>query len=144
MANNLSQLEGTSWHVGYIKMAEDDKRRHKNWCKYYDDGFCNFNIDKCRGSSHCQHYIEVLQEPKEQKERIEEIKLPEKNLYLCGKFIVYYLEDKEIVHYEVGKNINADAPLTKKVYNSDVNRVFELNGARIKLVKKELICKIKK
>lgn len=67
-----------------------------------------------------------------------------KNSYLCGKFIVYYLETKEIVHYEIGKNINTDALLTKKVYNSDVNRIFELNGSRIKLVKKELICKIKK
>ena len=142
MANNLSQLEGTSWHLEYIKMSEDDKRRHKNWCKYYDEGFCNFNIDKCRRSSHCQHYVEATHKPKE--ERIEEIKLPVKKSYLCGKFIVYYFEEKKNVHYEVGKNINSDDPLTKQVYNSNVNRIFELNGSKIKLIKKELICKIKK
>ena len=133
--NNLSQLEGTSWHVGYIKMAEDDERRHKRWCKYYDDGFCDFNINKCRGSSHCPHYVEVPREPKEIKSKNDEVKLPVNNSYLCGKFIVYYLDDKEIVHYEIGKNISADAPLIKKVYNSDVNRVFELNGSKIKLIK---------
>ena len=144
MSNNLSQLEGTSWHVGYIKMSEDDERRHKSRCKYYDDGFCDYNINKCRGSSHCQHYREISLEKKEKTKLKEEIKMPIDNSFLSGKFIVYYLDDKEIVHYQIGKNINANAPLTKEVYNCDVNKIFELNGSKIKLIKKELVCKVRK
>lgn len=41
-----------------VTKKEDDVRRHKKKCKYYLDGFCNKNIIKCYGSTHCVYYRE--------------------------------------------------------------------------------------
>ena len=42
-----------------IVLMSDQIRRHKNWCKYYDQetGICEKRTEKCFGSAHCEHYI---------------------------------------------------------------------------------------
>lgn len=137
MRNNISQMEGTSWHVGYIKMSENDTKRHKSRCKYYNKEECDYYNYKCPGSSHCSQYRELVKKPGI-KRVDEQIKLPMSNIVLHGKFVVKYLEDNEIIEYEIGKNIGINAPLVKKIYNYNINSVFELNGSKIKLIKKEL------
>lgn len=59
------QLPDVPWHIGSPKMDENDKRRHKARCIYY-----NHETKKCRkidaeswmlrcgGSSHCRFYTE--------------------------------------------------------------------------------------
>ena len=37
-----------------------DARRHKHWCKYYEnDNHCSYSSSKCIGSSHCKYYTEI-------------------------------------------------------------------------------------
>ena len=54
----LSKNIGTSVHVGYMK--SNDKRRHKNWCIWFEKmgKFCKYFASKCVGSSHCEKYEE--------------------------------------------------------------------------------------
>jgi len=62
--NNHHRLPDTPWHIGYTKKDEDDPRRHKSRCYFYDDGNCKsiksnrFGV-KCTGSSHCMSYAET-------------------------------------------------------------------------------------
>lgn len=58
--DKLSERFGTPMHIGFLKMNEHDERRHKSRCKYYlkDEKCCDFYGEKCRGSSHCDKYLE--------------------------------------------------------------------------------------
>lgn len=64
----ISQLQGTPWHIEYLKKDEDDKeekRRHKNRCKFYKHyNNCKLiNIhDRCFGSNNCRDYEEKTKE----------------------------------------------------------------------------------
>lgn len=65
--SRLNERMGTPSHVEYLKMSEDDNRRHKARCADYDHktGKCmctkspNF-IMKCCGSARCDYYTENL------------------------------------------------------------------------------------
>ena len=52
------KLTGHPWHVGFLKMAEDDTRRHKRRCIYYVRENCCRKCGICVGSSHCSFYKE--------------------------------------------------------------------------------------
>jgi len=52
----VNQMTGTPWHLETLK--SNDSRRHKSNCGYYDNGYCKFYIESCRGSAHCDHYDE--------------------------------------------------------------------------------------
>lgn len=66
--NRLNERMGTPSHIEYLKMSEDDNRRHKARCADYDHktGKCmctkspNF-IMKCAGSSRCDYYSENIE-----------------------------------------------------------------------------------
>ncbi len=54
----LSKHIGTPVHVNYLK--SNDGRRHKARCIYYCKATqkCEYFIDKCKGSAHCEKYEE--------------------------------------------------------------------------------------
>ena len=57
------KLSGHPWHVGYLKMDEDDTRRHKKRCRYFlrdesHKNYCQKISGNCFGSSHCPYYKE--------------------------------------------------------------------------------------
>ena len=52
------KLTGHPWHVGYLKMDEDDTRRHKRRCIYYLQNNNCRKCGMCGGSSHCSFYKE--------------------------------------------------------------------------------------
>lgn len=54
----LSKNIGTPVHVGYMK--SNDKRRHKNWCIWFEKvgKICKYFASKCPGSSRCEKYEE--------------------------------------------------------------------------------------
>lgn len=52
---NLSKMQDTKWHIGYVTKATDDPRGDKRRCVYYRDGMCQ-GLVKCPGSSHCRDY----------------------------------------------------------------------------------------
>ena len=52
-----SSLQGTPWHSEYLK-TNDEVRRHKTRCIYYNKGNCEKRYTKCPGSAHCGAYKE--------------------------------------------------------------------------------------
>lgn len=57
------KLTGHPWHVGYLKMDENDSRRDKRRCKFFlkdehHKNYCQRNFVSCVGSSHCPYYKE--------------------------------------------------------------------------------------
>ena len=61
-------MEGTPWHVGTLKMSENDSRRSKGRCKYYEprgkvcmckSSESNTDLDgRCQSSRNCRAYRE--------------------------------------------------------------------------------------
>ena len=57
------KLTGHPWHVGYLKMDENDTRRDKRRCMYFlkdesHKNYCQKKFERCIGSSHCPYYKE--------------------------------------------------------------------------------------
>jgi len=70
---NLKSLD-TPWHVGFALKDEDDPRRHKSRCTYYNNTTqkCGtkkspYFMLKCGGSAHCKFYSEISDTKKENK-----------------------------------------------------------------------------
>lgn len=69
MLNRLNEKMGTASHIEYLKMSENDIRRHKSRCVEYDNkkNVCMcvrspyFTLH-CGGSSHCKYYAESADE----------------------------------------------------------------------------------
>lgn len=60
----LGRLQGTPWHVEQMHRKEDEMRRYKGRCIYYDDetGHCSYRCEKCIGSAHCLKYEPMTDE----------------------------------------------------------------------------------
>ena len=70
----VSKLTGTPWHIEQMRIGDDDSRRHKSRCIYYNrnTGRCSKMVDKCIGSTYCENYKE---DPLKQKEREEQARV---------------------------------------------------------------------
>ena len=51
-------MTGSPWHNEVLKMSKFDSRRHKSNCIYYHDEQCEYFLERCRGSPHCDEYKE--------------------------------------------------------------------------------------
>lgn len=52
-------INGTPWHVETLHKDEDDDRRHRSRCAYYNkDHMCTYYATKCIGSNKCDAYKE--------------------------------------------------------------------------------------
>ena len=57
-------MTGSPWHVGTIRLSENEERRHRSRCRYYvKKDRCNIK-GTCYGSSHCNLYDELSNEEK--------------------------------------------------------------------------------
>ena len=54
--SDVSRMEGSPWHVDYLKMDEWDSRRDKRACAYFYQNHCKIHNERCIGSSHCSEY----------------------------------------------------------------------------------------
>lgn len=137
----IQSMQGTPWHIETLRRREGDKRRHKSNCDNYEKGICKYYNFRCPGSAHCNKYREI---------KISQNTLdlePKLDLIidnLCGTFTVLYVEDKEIVFYEIGKTIETEAPLIKSILQNNEGSIFELNGNKIKLINKKIQFRNKK
>lgn len=62
------------WHIGFAKKEENDPRRHKARCIYYENKICKcrelmpYKGRRCPGSSHCDYYTENNEEQSKEAE----------------------------------------------------------------------------
>lgn len=62
MSHHLGELQGTSWHIEFVRKAENDPKRHRNRCSHYKtDKTCPI-YGMCIGSSHCSFYRDIALE----------------------------------------------------------------------------------
>lgn len=90
MANVKRVMTGVPYHLEHLHKKEDDDRRHRARCMYYngkDTSYCSYYCGKCRGSAHCIKYRErvcfstdeidkelILQQGNSKKQKFEGIK----------------------------------------------------------------------
>lgn len=70
-------LPDTAWNIRCLKKAEDDPRRHKSRCIYYENGKCvNVYEIYCNGSAHCRHYAVATEgrSKEDERERVRRLK----------------------------------------------------------------------
>ena len=134
-------LEGVPWHTEFLKVSEDDERRHKNKCIYYNNGKCTLNI-YCYGSSRCKHYkTKPISENKEKNIRIKKEKTKREKPIL-GTFVLRNLDTGDLEEYVIGKNISQYDKLITTIKNRNQNSVFVYENIRYKIVKKNLYYKL--
>jgi hypothetical protein len=66
MGEGFNKLPDTPWHVGFTLKEEDDPRRHKARCIYYNNtnkkcmtAKSPYFMLKCGGAAHCKFYLET-------------------------------------------------------------------------------------
>ena len=89
---SIKRMTGTSWHVNILSKKEEDNRRHKSRCVYYQgvNKYCTYYCMNCKGSNTCDKYEE---RPNTKKNISEEKKQPkisisstiEENTNIVGK-----------------------------------------------------------
>ena len=137
-----SKLSGTPWHTEFIKMNENDFRRHKSRCKYYINEYdhCSYYSQKCIGSSHCLYYKELQNKTLNNEKNIKQKKstnsIVNKN-ELHGEFKILYIEENEQVKYLVTDDIKK-TPLFNEVLNRNKGDIFELNNVKMKIIWKNI------
>ena len=62
-------IQGTPWHIERYHIDENDERRHRSYCKYYNKQTrrCSMLISECYGASHCKYYS-ISEKKKRKKE----------------------------------------------------------------------------
>ena len=142
----ISSMKGTPWQVETIKKDENDDRRHKSRCKYNKNNHCIHYNRICIGSAHCDIYSEInidrKNEPKYNRKPTV-VWAPISNGLLYGTFEVLFIDDNEIMSFEIDKNINREADLVKLVANNEKNSIFEIKGTKVKILKKNMYFKSK-
>lgn len=57
---SIKRMTGTAWHVNALRKNEEDIRRHKSRCVFFnkENGLCSKVVSRCPGSAHCKYYSE--------------------------------------------------------------------------------------
>ena len=72
-----SSMTGSPWHTERVHRGEDDERRYKGRCEYYEyaGGKCRRLGYRCFGSAHCDIYSAISDEEfKKRQKRNQEAK----------------------------------------------------------------------
>ena len=53
-------MTGSPWHVEKFTRQENDPRRHRSRCIYYNSSskYCSYRCGQCAGAAHCSYYEE--------------------------------------------------------------------------------------
>ncbi len=154
----INLLSGTPWHISYgDKIKENDKRRHKSKCRYYDRKTkkCNMYFSVCFGSSHCEYYSEL------KKEDIRDFKCTENKLKNFDRNTRIIIKDKieqsaykdifeiDFINYALDKNkllrLNIKDYLYKvQLYNQKKLKTYPSSKKIINTLKTEFCISIEK
>lgn len=123
-----------------MKKKDNDDRRHKSRCKYYNNNFCEYYYRKCFGSTYCETY-KIDNKLQNNKKKNSKIIVSSSNKKLYGNFKIKFLSDNLVSTFEIGKNINSDAPLINEIINSYPNKIISINDEKFLLLEKNLYYK---
>ncbi len=72
----VSNMKGTPWHLERVQRKDDDERRYKGRCKYYnyDGDKCTYKVLKCTGSAHCNKYVAISEAAFKEKRKVKHSK----------------------------------------------------------------------
>lgn len=132
---NLLGLEGTPWHITYLK-SSDEGRRDRRGCKFYiKDNMCSKG-GTCLGGRYCIEYEKI-----ERSVNIKSTKKVEKKFLkekISGGFTIKFESDEEPLCYEIGKNIKEETDIVKLVRETSINGCFEINGEKVFVIDKKI------
>ena len=138
-------LSGVPWHIETLRMSEDDSRRHKSRCIYYEKGKCSININ-CYGSVRCKHYKErpnaTINEKVKSFKDNNRSSVP--NTRLMGSFALKNMDDGEIICYNVGVDISVNDRLVTIIKDRNPKSIIELDGIKYRIISKNLYYKTTK
>ena len=109
MSSHLGELQGTPWHIDFVRKSENDPRRHRSRCSHYQtDKSCSI-YGICIGSSHCKFYSDIALENERKRSRTREKtwKVSARhdlfpNLVQLGdKIILYSLEEDDNITVKI-------------------------------------------
>ena len=142
--HNLGKLQGTPWHVGYVTKKENDPRRHRSRCYYYQtDGSC-FWHKHCIGSAHCSEYKDTIQEKqkqeyKEKRKTWQELapKHTSANIVQLDDVIeIYSFSDKQYYKLDFHKSLNDLPALHKECLGMQIGSIVHFRGEKYKINRK--------
>ena len=155
--NSISRNIGTPSHITYLSKKENDDRRHRSRCIYYDKDtkHClapkgSYSGIRCPGSSHCTQYFERLEPDKpktKSKAKADITGIKKRPTTLPGritygkKVILQCLDDDEVYHITIGINPDLMPPLQKLCLNRKYGDTISYSGYRYKIVKPQKINK---
>lgn len=145
------QLPDVPWHIGSPKMDENDTRRHKARCVYFDNATkkCRkvespYWLLKCGGSSHCQFYsddpsIEKKTDPiglpqfgnERFKQRTEEWEV---RAQIGDMITVKNLRSGTCSVYPIRGSTSKTTLIAKRCYNQTLGYELEIHGVRFQLI----------
>lgn len=113
----VNRLVGAPWHVERFKRQEDDPRRHRFRCKYYNKVTkqCAKRNGKCIGAAHCLEYDESVH----QEIKIED-RFIKKDLNFSG------IKEIAVETVEIPDKYQAHAPSEAKV--NELIAYYHKNG----------------
>ena len=119
----VNRMTGTPWHTEALRIGEDDSRRHKSRCIYYNRNTnrCSKMVDKCIGSARCENYEEdpVQLKARAEKQLISEM-LPKHKAQMAQQksepepvqpvidYCAYYPIGCRVIHETLGKGVIQD------------------------------------
>lgn len=145
------QMPDVPWHIGSPKMDEDDTRRHKARCVYYDNGTkkCRriespYWLLKCGGSSHCQFYLDdpsVVKRtdpiglPQFGNERVKQrVEGWEIRSQVGDLITVRNLRTGECSVHSIRNLKSKTDPISKRCYDQVLGFEFDMKGVRFRLI----------
>ena len=119
----VNRMTGTPWHTEQLRIGEEDSRRHRSRCKYYNHTTkrCSKMVDKCIGSTYCENYEEdpIKQKEREKRELINELQNRLNNelsarkkqeeqkpvLQPARNYLIEYPVNSRVIHEKYGKGL---------------------------------------
>lgn len=126
-----NKYRGEMYKEPVVLKSEDDPRRHKSKCVFYQKGYCLKLLHNCTGSTRCDYYSK--------KKIVEDDYLD----YLTGSFTIKYLETGKTVVKHIRKDISLYDDLTLMVLKNKVGAKFKYEfGENVKIINKNIKFKL--
>lgn len=143
--NDLRGFCDTPWHVGVPKMLENDTRRHKAWCVYYDARSKKCMTSKsacydiqCGGSSHCTVYKESQNAEKEYNETSKEIKRHTGNKWVISINDIVTLRNlntnKEVKYQMIKLSNGKQSDIASVCVGKNCGNIVSFKGENYKII----------